>query len=87
MSPTDLSAHTDGFCNTFGLRIPVLMAPMAGACPPELAIAVADAGGMGACGAVMMQPDEIVAWASRVRAGTNGAFQDQHMGTGPGAGA
>jgi len=75
MSPAEMSSRIDGFCNTFDLRIPVLMAPMAGACPPELVIAVADAGGMGACGALMMQPDDIAGWVSRVRAGTNGAFQ------------
>ena len=63
------------FCDTYDLRIPILMAPMAGACPPELASAVGNAGGMGACGALMMQPSEIVAWASQVRASTNGAFQ------------
>ncbi len=33
------------FCDRFGLRVP-MQAPMAGACPPELAIAVAGAGGM-----------------------------------------
>ncbi|MEL6287446.1 MAG: nitronate monooxygenase [Pseudomonadota bacterium] len=55
--------------------MPILMAPMAGACPTSLAIAVGNAGGMGACGAVLMAPDAIDAWASAVRTGTNGAFQ------------
>ena len=48
---------------------------MAGACPPTLSIAVANAGGLGSCGALLMKPDEITAWAAAVRAGTNGAFQ------------
>ncbi|MGT2482149.1 nitronate monooxygenase (plasmid) [Methylobacterium oryzae CBMB20] len=48
---------------------------MAGACPPALSVAVAKAGGLGACGALLMRPDEILAWAGAVRAGSNGAFQ------------
>jgi len=63
------------FCERFELRIPILMAPMAGACPPSLAIAVGNAGGMGACGALLMDTDSINDWASEVRSSTNGAFQ------------
>ncbi len=63
------------FCGAYDLRIPILQAPMAGACPPALAIAVANAGGLGGCGALQMQPDAIRAWATDVRAVTNGAFQ------------
>ena len=33
------------FCQQYGLRIPILQAPMAGSCPVNLAVAVADAGG------------------------------------------
>jgi len=51
------------------------MAPMAGACPPALAVAVASAGGMGACGTLMMEPSEISDWVSTMRTGSNGAFQ------------
>jgi nitronate monooxygenase len=36
---------------------------------------VANAGGMGACGALTMQPAAIAAWTSEVRASSNGAFQ------------
>lgn len=63
------------FCEMFNLRVPILMAPMAGACPPSLAVAVANAGGLGGCGALLMQPGAIKAWASEVRAGSNGGFQ------------
>jgi nitronate monooxygenase len=63
------------FCNRFQLRAPILLAPMAGACPPSLSIAVANAGGLGACGALLMQPAEILAWADEVRANSSGAFQ------------
>jgi nitronate monooxygenase len=67
--------RTDTFCARFNLRVPILLAPMAGACPPSLSIAVANAGGLGSCGALLMRPQEIAAWASEVRAGSNGAFQ------------
>ncbi len=63
------------FCERLGLRVPILLAPMAGASAPSLSIAVADAGGLGACGALLMQPDEIIAWAKEVRGDTNRCFQ------------
>lgn len=67
--------RTEAFSKRFGLRIPVLMAPMAGSCPPELAAAVANAGGLGACGALVLSPEQIGAWARAVRGASNGAFQ------------
>jgi nitronate monooxygenase len=63
------------FCDRFGLRAPILLAPMAGASAPSLSIAVANAGGLGSCGALLMQPDEIRAWSAEVRSNSNGAFQ------------
>jgi nitronate monooxygenase len=48
---------------------------MAGACPPELAVAVAEAGGMGAAGVVLDHPDRIAEWMRRFRAGSAGAVQ------------
>jgi nitronate monooxygenase len=63
------------FCERFGIRVPILLAPMAGVPAPSLSAAVANAGGMGACGVLLMKPDEIAAWANDVRAGTNGGFQ------------
>ena len=55
------------FCRRFGLKLPILLAPMAGACPPSLSIAVMQAGGLGSCGAVLMKPEDIKAWADEVR--------------------
>ena len=63
------------FCSRFGLKVPILLAPMAGACPPSLSIAVANAGGLGACGALLMKPGEILDWAAAVRTQTSGPFQ------------
>jgi nitronate monooxygenase len=68
-------ARADAFCQAYDLRIPILLAPMAGACPAKLSIAVANAGGLGACGALLMSPDAIKAWVAEVRANTNGGFQ------------
>jgi len=68
-------ARAETFAHQLGIRLPILMAPMAGACPPSLSIAVAEAGGMGACGALLMKPGEIRAWAAEVRKGTNRPFQ------------
>ena len=72
---SEIRRRTDEFCRRFGLRVPILLAPMAGASAPSLSIAVADAGGLGACGVLLMQPGEIVSWSNEVRAGTNGVFQ------------
>lgn len=68
-------ARAKAFCETYNLNIPILLAPMAGACPPGLSVAVANAGGLGACGALLMQPDAIRNWASEVRSYSNGGFQ------------
>lgn len=67
--------RADRFCAAHGVDVPILMAPMAGACPPALAVAVMKAGGMGACGALLMSPDEIIQWAADVRAQSDGPFQ------------
>jgi len=75
LSREAIRSRIKSFCEAYGLRVPVLLAPMAGACPPSLSIAVANAGGLGACGALLMSPDAIKAWAAEVRAGTNGGFQ------------
>jgi len=68
-------ARAEAFCRRFGLRVPILLAPMAGACAPSLSVAVANAGGLGACGAVLMEPDAIGAWVKEVRGKSNGVFQ------------
>jgi nitronate monooxygenase len=67
--------RVDEFCARYQLRLPIVQAPMAGACPPELAIAVAEAGGMGAAGVVLDSPERIADWAARFRSGSSGPFQ------------
>src|SRR5579883_2409760 len=67
--------RTRAFCGRFGLKAPILLAPMAGACPPSLSIAVANAGGLGACGVLLMRPEEITSWADEVRRRSTGIYQ------------
>jgi nitronate monooxygenase len=70
--PADRAA---AFCSRYGLKAPVLLAPMAGACPPALSIAVANAGGMGAMGALLARPAAIHEWVREFRANSSGPFQ------------
>ncbi|TCZ55411.1 NAD(P)H-dependent flavin oxidoreductase [Roseicella aquatilis] len=67
--------RAQAFCTRFGLRAPILQAPMAGACPPALAAAVASAGGMGGFGALTSSPAQIRDWAAQFRARSNGSVQ------------
>lgn len=67
--------RAEAFVKRLGIRLPILLAPMAGACPPSLSIAVANSGGLGACGALMMKPEEIRTWSDEFRKGSQGEFQ------------
>src|SRR5258707_12884094 len=55
------------FCLEYGLRIPILQAPMAGSCPVSLAVAVAEAGGKGARGVLLSGLDATAMWAAVLR--------------------
>eukprot|EP00435_Cladocopium_sp_Y103_P029018 s64_g7.t1 len=68
-------AKAKAFCEQFALKCPVLMAPMAGASPVALAAAVANAGGMGACGVLGMSPTEIKKWSASFRERSAGPLQ------------
>lgn len=68
-------ARAEAFAARLGIRIPILLAPMAGTCPVSLSPAVANAGGMGACGALLMQPAAIRGWADEFRQQSQGEFQ------------
>lgn len=56
-----------------GVEHPIVQAPMAGASTPAMAIAAANAGGLGSLGCAMMSADEVRAVAAEVAAGTNRA--------------
>src|SRR5512141_1836113 len=70
-----LPATAKEFCTAYGLKLPILLAPMAGACPAGLSIAVANAGGMGALGALMTSPAGIRDWVAEFRSGSAGPVQ------------
>jgi nitronate monooxygenase len=67
--------HTDSFCERFHLDVPILLAPMAGVPAPALSISVAGAGGLGACGVLMMDARAILSWAKEVGPRTGNKFQ------------
>lgn len=67
--------RSHAFCRAFGLDVPILLAPMAGVPAPALSVAVAAAGGMGACGVLLMSPADIQAWCAAVRAAGGARFQ------------
>ena len=71
---TDLRRAED-FARRFGLRLPVLMAPMAGVPSVSLAAAVSEAGAMAALGALLMDPAAIGDWLRRYRAAGGGPLQ------------
>lgn len=50
--PSKALARAENFKDEFNLQIPILLAPMPNATPPELAAAISNKGGMGACGAL-----------------------------------
>ena len=65
---------TNRLTDLLGIEHPIIQAPMAGEATPELAIAVANAGGLGGLGCSYLSVDEIEAGVARIRAGTDGAF-------------
>ncbi len=67
--------RAETFAAEIGIQCPILLGPMAGACPVSLSVAVANGGGMGACGALLMPPQAIKQWAADFRAQTEGPFQ------------
>ncbi|MGH6795441.1 MAG: nitronate monooxygenase, partial [Methylocella sp.] len=74
-SPSSARARAKNFCTAYGLEIPIMLAPMAGACTVALSVAVANAGGMGAMGALMTAPEGIAAWSDSFRRESQGSFQ------------
>jgi nitronate monooxygenase len=63
------------FCEQYGLELPILLAPMAGACPVSLSVAVANAGSMGALGALVTTPSGIADWVRAFTSQSNGPLQ------------
>ncbi|MDQ3410746.1 MAG: nitronate monooxygenase [Chloroflexota bacterium] len=51
----------------FGIELPIIQAPMAGAVGEAMAIAVSEAGGLGSLPCAMLSPDEVVTALGQVR--------------------
>lgn len=62
------------FTDLAGCAVPIQQAPMGGISAPELAVAVAKAGGVGTIAAMGRSPEQIVAVAERMRAATDGVL-------------
>src|SRR5690242_20783483 len=55
------------FTNLFGVHLPIIQAPMAGASDAELAVAVSQAGGLGSLPCAMLTPDQVRASFRTIR--------------------
>lgn len=66
-----MSVHAKNVLQSLGIEIPIIQAPMAGVDTPELAIAVAEAGGLGSLACALLSPDAIRAAWVKIRAGTS----------------
>jgi nitronate monooxygenase len=62
------------FAERFGLRLPLVQAPMVGATTPALAAAACNAGALGMLGAGAMTPDKLSAEVAAIRAATTRPF-------------
>lgn len=58
----------------FGIRLPILQAPMLGSSTPAMAAAACRAGGMGSVGVTGYSPERIAQTAQDIRNASNGAF-------------
>jgi len=72
--PQSLERAT-AFCARYGFTVPIMLAPMAGACPASLSIAVANAGGMGAMGSLLTPTTGIRDWVHEFKSHSRGPFQ------------
>ena len=58
----------------FNILHPIIQAPMAGACTPELVAAVSNGGGLGSLGAAPMKPEVLRAQIHKIRQLTDHPF-------------
>ena len=66
--------QAEKFISLFNLKVPIVEAPAAGPAGAKLAIAVAEAGGMGSLPLTWASPDYATKVINHVKAATNGAF-------------
>ena len=63
-----MNARRDAFARRIGVRLPIVVAPMAGAAGPELTIAAAGAGALAALPCALLTPEQIGDQVAQVRA-------------------
>jgi nitronate monooxygenase len=69
------SSPSKQFCDTFGINIPIIQAPMAGGpSTPELVAAVSEAGGLGSIATGYMKPDVLIDAIESTKHKTNKPF-------------
>jgi len=54
-----------------GIELPIVQAPMAGSSTAALAVAVAEAGGLGSVACALLSPDQVRAEVTTIRHGTS----------------
>src|SRR3954471_12672788 len=59
------------FNKLFGVRLPIVQAPMAGSSDAELAVAVSEAGGLGSLPCAMLTPDKVASSVDAIRRRTS----------------
>src|SRR3954468_10001784 len=62
--------HDRRLLDLFGIEHPIIQAPMAGPCSPQMAIAASEAGGMGSLPAAMLTPETLRGELQIVQQGT-----------------
>jgi len=64
--------HDRRILDLFGIDLPILQAPMAGVSTPEMAIAVSDAGGLGALACAQLTAEQARKDLATLRQGMKG---------------
>ncbi|MGN6316390.1 NAD(P)H-dependent flavin oxidoreductase [Trinickia sp.] len=82
---TNTTAASTPFARRFGLRLPLVQAPMVGATTPALVAAASQAGALGSLGAGAMTPEKIAAEVAEIRAATPRPFGINLFVLGPAA--
>ena len=73
-SRTELNRQAKAFVSLFNLKYPIVQAPTAGPAGPELAIAIARSGAMGALPLTWRSPQEAYELVQQVKSATDGSF-------------
>ncbi|WP_206950761.1 NAD(P)H-dependent flavin oxidoreductase [Trinickia acidisoli] len=74
MNTRATSHYATPFAERFGLRLPLVQAPMVGATTPALVVAASNAGALGSLGAGAMAPEKLAAEVAEIRGATSRPF-------------